>query len=333
MTAATALLTPDTFLVGAQGKILMTLRSHGFHCVALRLVQLNSQTMSAIYQDAMSDRTRWSIEEVNRAWNAYETFYGLAPSALVYLSHAQEDATSVLMQLKGSTRPEQAMEGTLRSVADAENIMLNLVHTADTSADVLRESSILLGETESIAYFDVCVGRAAAPVAEALRPDLDDRYVSGAAQRSSTSFPWILNALRFRATQLLVARYGASPHQAIAVQKALRNERDQLTASPTSFQRMQVAQRANVDLATDLDALSRVSDRLRSALAAVSEFAILSNCRDYSCLPTLRESGLYVSSLEATALELHGMAFRPSRTLDAIYAATAQSRDDLCKDR
>jgi nucleoside diphosphate kinase len=319
MTVATVLLAPDTYLAGAQDKILMTLRSHGFRCMALRLVQLNSQTMNAIYHDAMSDRTRWSLEEVTRVWNTYETFYALAPSALVYLSHAREDATSVLTQLKGSARPEQAMEGTLRSAADAENVMMNLVHTADTPAHILRESSILLGETEAAAYFDVCAGRAPAPVAAALRADLDVRYVPGETRRSSTSFPWILNALRFRATQLLVARYGGNPRQALAVQRALREERDHLAAAPTSLQRMQAAQRANGHLAVGLDVLGRVSDRLRSALAALSEFASLSNCRDYRCLPALRESGLYISRLEATMLELHGAAFRPSRALNDFY--------------
>lgn len=319
MTVATVLLAPDAFLAAAQDKILLTLRSHGFHCVALRLVQLNSQSMSAIYHDAMADRTRWSLAEVSRVWNSYETFYALAPSALLYLSHARQDATSVLTRLKGGARPEEAMAGTLRSAADAENVMMNLVHAADTPADVLRESSILLGQTEAAAYLDVCACRAPAAVAEALRPDLDGRYVPGRTQRSSTSFPWILNALRFRATQLLVARYGADPRQALAVQRALRAERDHLAAAPTSQRRMQAAQRANGSLAAGLDALGQVSGRLGSALAALSEFTILSGRRDYGCLPALRESGLYISALEATALELHGAAFRPSHALNAIY--------------
>ncbi|MEU8894684.1 nucleoside-diphosphate kinase [Nocardia sp. NPDC048505] len=135
------LLKPDAVVARAVEPTLDWLAANGFQVVGARRVTVNRHLVRAIWYFA------WNIASPERRRLA-DLLAGIS-DALVLILRGSDGELPVpvrLTEAKGPTDPRRRQPGHLRYVLGRHNFLLNLVHSPDDPADVLREFAILFDE-------------------------------------------------------------------------------------------------------------------------------------------------------------------------------------------
>lgn len=142
---ALLMIKPDAVLQGLTGSVLSWVEAHGFRPVRYRELWLTPDRRTALYPPLR----RHGMPD----WDLGGLLYALAPVRVVLLDGARGSAgagpgAERLSSLKGASVPHLSRPGTLRGDLGALNPFCNLVHTAADAAAVVRESAVLLRDTE-----------------------------------------------------------------------------------------------------------------------------------------------------------------------------------------
>ncbi|MGV9612245.1 nucleoside-diphosphate kinase [Nocardia xishanensis] len=135
------LLKPDAIVARAVEPTLQWLPANGFRVVAAHRMRVNRHLVRALWYFA------WNIASPERRRLA-DLLIGIS-EVLVLVVHGADDELPVpirLTEAKGATDPRQRKPGELRYVLGRHNFLLNLVHTPDDPADVLRELAVYFDE-------------------------------------------------------------------------------------------------------------------------------------------------------------------------------------------
>ncbi|MFC8528033.1 nucleoside-diphosphate kinase [Nocardia sp. NPDC057227] len=135
------LLKPDAIVARAVHPALKWLGDNGYRVVAAEIVPVNRHLARALWYYA------WNIASPERRRLA-DLLVGIS-DALVLVVAAAADPLPVPIRLaraKGPTDPRKRRPGELRHLLGRDNYLLNLVHTPDDPADVLRELAIYFPE-------------------------------------------------------------------------------------------------------------------------------------------------------------------------------------------
>lgn len=148
LSSATALCSP---LCIASGRVPLTiawLEGAGFEVRWVRSLQLQRAQIDGLWESLIPTISQRRVDVATASLTA-------GPAALLGLRRPAVDAsaTSHLLALKGSADPLARGEGTLRSRLGAPNILTSLIHTPDTSEDLLRELQLLLPRTDELEKF------------------------------------------------------------------------------------------------------------------------------------------------------------------------------------
>lgn len=173
---ALLLLKPDAAVTGAMRPAVSWLLSHGYRIVGAHEVALGRMHIRALWY------FNWHVATRERRILA-DRLAGFSPSVVLIVTHPDESrpVSERLTVDKGPADPARREPGQLRHELGAGTYLLNLVHSPDDPADVLRELSIYFGEPGLTEVVTACVGGADA-AAEALR--IAERVESGVARRS-----------------------------------------------------------------------------------------------------------------------------------------------------
>ncbi|GAB2675387.1 nucleoside-diphosphate kinase [Nocardia goodfellowii] len=135
------LLKPDAMVARAVEPTLDWLGENGFQVVDAHRLAVNRHLVRAIWYFA------WNIASAERRRLA-DLLVGMS-DALVLVVRGTDGELPVPVRLtaaKGPTDPSKRVPGELRYVLGRHNFLLNLVHSPDDPADVLREFSIFFDE-------------------------------------------------------------------------------------------------------------------------------------------------------------------------------------------
>ncbi|MBL1074556.1 nucleoside-diphosphate kinase [Nocardia sp. 2] len=138
---ALLLLKPDAIVARAVEPTLDWLRGNGFRVVAARKTAVDRHLARALWYFA------WNIASPERRRLA-DLLVGIS-EVLVLVVHGPDGELPVQARLtaaKGPTDPRKRKPGELRHLVGKDNYLLNLVHTPDDPADVLRELAIYFDE-------------------------------------------------------------------------------------------------------------------------------------------------------------------------------------------
>ena len=146
---ALLLLKPDAVVARQLLPAIGWLNDNGFRIVAARRTRLTSTTIRALW------RYQWNLATRYRRLLADEFLCGTDSLVLVVRPKtAPEVPASVLLtELKGQTNPDERSPGQLRFALGRYCYLLNLVHTADEPADVVRELAVYFGTRELAAVY------------------------------------------------------------------------------------------------------------------------------------------------------------------------------------
>ncbi|MFC8043876.1 nucleoside-diphosphate kinase [Nocardia sp. NPDC057353] len=135
------LLKPDAIVARAVDPTLNWLADNGYRLVAAEIVPVNRHLARALWYYA------WNIASPERRRLA--DLLVQISDAMVLVVTAAADPLPVPIRLardKGPTDPRKRRPGELRHLLGRDNYLLNLVHTPDDPADVLRELAIYFPE-------------------------------------------------------------------------------------------------------------------------------------------------------------------------------------------
>ncbi|MEU1983931.1 nucleoside-diphosphate kinase [Nocardia sp. NPDC019395] len=136
------LLKPDGIAARAVEPTLEWLAGNDFRVVYAATVPVNRHLVRALWYYA------WNIASPERRRLA-ELLAALSDSLLLVVSGCGDLPTPVrLTEAKGPTDPRKRQPGQLRHLLGQHNFLLNLVHTPDDPADVLRELAIYFAENQ-----------------------------------------------------------------------------------------------------------------------------------------------------------------------------------------
>lgn len=151
------LLKPDAVAARAIHPTLDWLADNGYRVVAARVIAVDRLMIRALWYH------NWHIASPERRRIA-DLMIELSAALLLVITDDRPGAVAVRLTAgKGPTAPRQRREGELRFLLGGSTYLLNLVHTSDTPAEVLRELGVYLGGADR-----------AALVAEALRAEDQD---------------------------------------------------------------------------------------------------------------------------------------------------------------
>ncbi|MFC3962356.1 nucleoside-diphosphate kinase [Nocardia jiangsuensis] len=135
------LLKPDAIVARAVDPALKWLHDNGYRVVAAEIIPVNRHLARALWYYA------WNIASPERRRLA-DLLVGISDALLLVVT-APGDPLPVPLRLaraKGPTDPRKRRPGELRHLLGRDNYLLNLVHTPDDPADVLRELAIYFPE-------------------------------------------------------------------------------------------------------------------------------------------------------------------------------------------
>ncbi|UGT61219.1 nucleoside-diphosphate kinase [Nocardia asteroides] len=135
------LLKPDAIVARAVDPALKWLHDNGYRVIAAEVVPVNRHLARALWYYA------WNIASPERRRLA-DLLVGISDALLLVVT-APDDPIPVSLRLaraKGPTDPRKRRPGELRHLLGRDNYLLNLVHTPDDPADVLRELAIYFPE-------------------------------------------------------------------------------------------------------------------------------------------------------------------------------------------
>lgn len=162
------LLKPDAIVARAVEPTLQWLPANGFRVVAAHRMRVNRHLVRALWYFA------WNIASPERRRLA-DLLVDIS-DVLVLVVHGADDALPVpirLTEAKGATDPRKRNPGELRYVLGRHNFLLNLVHSPDDPADVLRELAIYFDEdTRAHLLAQVTAGLDRTAAVSALAADL-----------------------------------------------------------------------------------------------------------------------------------------------------------------
>ncbi|WP_024803272.1 nucleoside-diphosphate kinase [Nocardia sp. BMG51109] len=148
------LMKPDAIVARAVEPTLEWLRDSNFRVVSARTVVADRHFVRALWYFA------WNIASPERRRLA-DLLIGIS-EALVLVVCGPEDELPTPVRLtsaKGATDPRKRRPGELRHLLGRDNYLLNLVHSPDDPADVLREFAIYFDErARARALAQVCAG-------------------------------------------------------------------------------------------------------------------------------------------------------------------------------
>lgn len=135
------LLKPDAVIARAVEPTLKWLVANGFRVVDAAVVPVNRHLVRALWYYA------WNIASPERRRLA-DLLAGISDCLLLVVSGPDGEfpAPVRLTEAKGPTDPRKREPGQLRYELGRQNFLLNLVHTPDDPADVLRELAIYFPE-------------------------------------------------------------------------------------------------------------------------------------------------------------------------------------------
>jgi hypothetical protein len=193
---ALLLIKPDGIVSHAVVPALAHLREEGFVPVAATAVEFDPNLVRSLwlykFNAATVDRVR-----------AHDAILAQGPSLLVALRDEVDSglpAAVRLTELKGSSDPAKRGRSHLRTRLGVKSRILNLIHTADEPADVVRELGLLLGPAERTSLLEEAlrgVDRGAAALARgaALAP-AEPRLLDPAAVIERLTATSLLTLLR-----------------------------------------------------------------------------------------------------------------------------------------
>jgi hypothetical protein len=322
------LVTGDAIVSERLPWILDRLREHGLDPRVAAVLPFGAEEMCALYGATIDEEffvEHPGGEDVTFSLAMHGDLYALVPACLVTLHHPAAEAFPALLRCKGTTRPEESPDGTVRR--GGENVIFNLVHAPDDVDEARSELTRLLGEV----------------VADALISDAqwpDGRHPSGVDSVSgrmpalhgpaATSTPLIVNALRARIVQrvALTAHPRDRPDLVQAID-ALAAERGALLALDDPRARLAEAQHGNERLGAIVDrAVGRVGDPVvMEGTTALTELLVLEGRRRPEDIWAMRRS-VFISPLEWVMLRGHSYGFRPNDTLRRVYGAGPAQRPE-----
>ncbi|MFC4588752.1 nucleoside-diphosphate kinase [Sphaerisporangium corydalis] len=145
---ALLLLKPDAVATRRLGQALRWVTTRGFSIVGAATVTMNRHAIRALWQYGLNAATRDRRDAADLYVTASDCML-----VLLALPGRPEPATLVLSRLKGPADPADCGPGQLRHELGAVNYQLNLVHTADEPADLVRELGVLCDhETRTTLY-------------------------------------------------------------------------------------------------------------------------------------------------------------------------------------
>lgn len=137
------LLKPDAIVARAVESTLKWLSENGYRVVDVATVPVNRHLVRALWYYA------WNIASPERRRLA-DLLAAVSDCLLLVVAgpHGELPAPVRLTEAKGPTDPRKRKPGQLRHLLGQQNFLLNLVHTPDDPADVLRELAIYFPENQ-----------------------------------------------------------------------------------------------------------------------------------------------------------------------------------------
>ncbi|MET8423109.1 nucleoside-diphosphate kinase [Nocardia sp. NPDC004860] len=174
------LLKPDAIVARAVEPTLTWLADNDFQVVDARRVVVDRHVARALWYFA------WNIASPERRRLA-DLLVGISDVLVLVVRGPVADLPTPvrLTAAKGATDPRKRQPGELRYLLGRHNYLLNLVHSPDDPADVLRELAIYFDETTRAQVFAHALeGRDRTDAAAALARDLYDRAPARSFERS-----------------------------------------------------------------------------------------------------------------------------------------------------
>lgn len=131
---------PGAISKGYTGSILKMINEAGFHIVALKMIQLNSEQAKNFYE----------LHKEQPFYNSLVEFMTSGPIVVAILE--KENAVEDYRKLIGTTDPEKAEEGTIRKIY-AQSIQSNAVHGSDSDENAQIECDFFFSKTERFTTF------------------------------------------------------------------------------------------------------------------------------------------------------------------------------------
>lgn len=145
---AVLLCKPDAVLARRLTPAIDWLEHNGFQIVSARRITLTRHVVRALWY------FQWNIASPERRRCADRLVAAADSLVLVVRGPEQDEPASVLLtERKGPTDPARREPGQLRHLLGRYSYLLNLVHTPDEPADVLRELGVYFAETERADVF------------------------------------------------------------------------------------------------------------------------------------------------------------------------------------
>jgi len=146
--SATALCSPPCVASGRVPRAITWFKSVGFEVRWMRPLRLQRTQIPELWESLLPTISQRRVDVASALLTA-------GPAVLLGLRRptANANATSYLLDLKGSADPLAREEGSLRSHLGAPNILMSLIHTPDTSEDLLRELQLLVPRTDELEEF------------------------------------------------------------------------------------------------------------------------------------------------------------------------------------
>ena len=144
---ALLLIKPDGVVSGAAATAVDWLDEQGFHIHYAAALPLGRNDIRALWL------YQWSIASAERRALA-DVLRSLCPSLVLVVSRSASDGLPTAVELtarKGPTAPAKRQPGQLRYALGGSSYLLNLVHSPDEPADVLRELAIYFDTAERAA--------------------------------------------------------------------------------------------------------------------------------------------------------------------------------------
>lgn len=130
-----SMIKPDAVKAGKAGVILSIMEEHGFRIVALKKTMLSTNMAKKFY----------AVHQDKPFFDALISFMTSGPTYAVMLE--KENAVADFRTLIGSTKPEEAAEGTIRA-RFASTVTQNAVHGSDSDENAAIESNFFFSVLE-----------------------------------------------------------------------------------------------------------------------------------------------------------------------------------------
>lgn len=173
-------LKPDAIVARAVEPTLQWLADNGFRVVSARTVAANGHFVRSLWY------FQWNIASAERRTLA-DLLLNVSSSLLLVVTDAADELpTSVrLTERKGPTAPSKRQPGHLRHLLGGGTYLLNMVHTPDDPADVVRELGIYFTEHERrVVIGEALTGIDRSAVAKHLGQQLYETVEAGSFERS-----------------------------------------------------------------------------------------------------------------------------------------------------